>query len=86
MLRFLFIYLFNDFLQTRYVKFFLDAFSNVLVVHYKKVCENPNLVAQFQTSEVSATKKRQWKPVDCYTFVNSLVFIINDIIQVNKVE
>ena len=76
----------HDFLQTRYINFFLDAYSNILVIHYRKVCGNPNLVAQFQTSEVRVTKKRQLKPVDCYTFVNLFVFIINNIIQVNKVE
>ena len=39
---------FNGFRQIRYINFFLDAFSNVLIVHYRKIDENPNLVTQFQ--------------------------------------
>ena len=37
----------NDFLQIGYTNFFLDAFSNVLVAHYRKIDGGPNLVTQF---------------------------------------
>ena len=48
----------KDFLQTRYINFFLGAFSNALVVHNRKIDKSLNLVAQFWFSEVYVPKKQ----------------------------
>ena len=36
----------KNFLKTTYIDTVLDAFSNVLVVHYRKIDGSPNVVAQ----------------------------------------
>ena len=49
------------------MNFFLDVFSNLLVVHSRKIDEIPNLIAEFQVSELRALNKRYWKLYGCHT-------------------
>ena len=46
----------NGFLLIWYIKNFLRVFQTVVVVYYRQIHGNPNLVTQFKFSEVLALK------------------------------